>query len=169
MDCSPPGSSVGGISQARILFPTPRDIPDSGIEPGSLKLPALAGEFFTTRTTWEARLKFCPFLIRLLSFGHTQPPWFSVAEYALHVCQRVRKHRKLKGRQDRLCPSYYSSRTLLNPWIVMNVFKKNFYWNIINLQCCVSFRYTAKWLNYWLYVFLFKNSLLLEVITRYWV
>ena len=39
MDCSPPGSSVYGISQARILqwvsFPSPRDLPDSGIEPGS--------------------------------------------------------------------------------------------------------------------------------------
>ena len=41
------GSSVFGISQARILesFPSPGDLPDLGIEPGS---PALAGGFFTT-------------------------------------------------------------------------------------------------------------------------
>ena len=43
MDCSPPGSSVHGISQARIPrsglpFPSPGDLPDPGIEPGS---PAL--------------------------------------------------------------------------------------------------------------------------------
>ena len=48
MDCSPPGSSVYGISQGRILewwpFPPPGDLPDPGIEPTS---PALAGGFFT--------------------------------------------------------------------------------------------------------------------------
>ena len=37
MDCSPPGSSVHGIFQPRILcglpFPTPRDIPNPGLEP----------------------------------------------------------------------------------------------------------------------------------------
>ena len=44
MDCSPPGSSVHGISQARILgwvaIPSPRDLPDPGIEPGSPALQA---------------------------------------------------------------------------------------------------------------------------------
>ena len=48
MGCSPPGSSVHGISQARILewvpFPHPGDLPDPGIEPVS---PALAGRFIT--------------------------------------------------------------------------------------------------------------------------
>jgi len=48
MDCSPPGSSVHGILQARILewvaTPFSRDLPNPGIEPGS---PALAGRFFT--------------------------------------------------------------------------------------------------------------------------
>ena len=45
---SPPGSSVHGIPQARILgwiFPSPGGLPDPGIEPAS---PALAGKFFTT-------------------------------------------------------------------------------------------------------------------------
>ena len=39
MDCSPPGSSDHGILQARILewvaFPSPGDLPDPGMEPGS--------------------------------------------------------------------------------------------------------------------------------------
>jgi len=39
MDCSPPGSSVHGILQARILkwvaCPPPGDLPDPGIEPVS--------------------------------------------------------------------------------------------------------------------------------------
>ena len=49
MDCSPPGSSVHGISQARIpkgvAFPSLGDLLDPGIEPGS---PALADRFFIT-------------------------------------------------------------------------------------------------------------------------
>ena len=35
-------------------FPIPGDLPDPGIEPASVMSPALAGEFFTTSTTWEA-------------------------------------------------------------------------------------------------------------------
>ena len=33
-----------------LLFPSPRDLPYSGIEPGSLRPPALADIFFTTST-----------------------------------------------------------------------------------------------------------------------
>ena len=36
-------------------FPTPGDLPDPGIEPESLTSLALAGGFFTTSITWEAR------------------------------------------------------------------------------------------------------------------
>ena len=49
LDCSLPGSSVCGISQARILewvaMPSSRGFPDPGIQPLSA---ALAGGFFTT-------------------------------------------------------------------------------------------------------------------------
>ena len=48
MDCSPPGSSVHGIFQARIVewvaFPSSGDLPDAGINPTSSEL---AGRFFT--------------------------------------------------------------------------------------------------------------------------
>ena len=58
MDCSPPGSSVHGILQARILeglpFPPPRDLPHPGIEPVFLMSPALEGRLLTTSTSWEA-------------------------------------------------------------------------------------------------------------------
>jgi len=49
LDCSPPGSSVHGIFQVKILewlpFPSPGDLPDPGIESMS---PAVAGGFFIT-------------------------------------------------------------------------------------------------------------------------
>ena len=55
MDCSPPGSSVCGILQARILeraaMPPSRGSSRPGITPASLMLSALAGGFFTTSAT----------------------------------------------------------------------------------------------------------------------
>ena len=60
MDYSPPGSSVHGILQARILeclaISSSRGSSDPGIEPMSLMSPALAGGFFTTSTTQPNRL-----------------------------------------------------------------------------------------------------------------
>ena len=78
---SPPGFSVHGISQARIRsglqFPSPGDLPDLGIEPGS---PALAGGFFATvppgkpSQSSDHRVVFCfvwDKLLGLQSFVHS--------------------------------------------------------------------------------------------------
>ena len=48
-DYSPPGSSVHGILQARIL--------EWVAMPASLLSPAWAGGFFTTSATWEAQIR----------------------------------------------------------------------------------------------------------------
>ena len=52
IDYSPPGYSVHGIFQARILewvhFPSPGDLTDPDVKPESLASPTLAGRFFTT-------------------------------------------------------------------------------------------------------------------------
>ena len=52
MDYSPPGFSLHGIPQARILewvaISSPEDLPNPGTELESLVSPALAGGFFTT-------------------------------------------------------------------------------------------------------------------------
>ena len=37
-----------------VPFPTPRDLPNTGIELASLAFPALVGGFFTSGATWEA-------------------------------------------------------------------------------------------------------------------
>ena len=37
-------------------------------------------------------------------------------------------------------------------------FKINFYWNILDLQCCINFCYTAKWISY-LYTFIHQCTL----------
>ena len=58
MVCSPPGSSVHGMSQARILdwvaISFSRDLPIPGIKPIS---PALAGGFFTTEPPGKPNIK----------------------------------------------------------------------------------------------------------------
>ena len=52
VDCSPPGSSVHGVSQGReeLPFPTPGDLLNPGIEPPSIASLAWAGRFFTAET-----------------------------------------------------------------------------------------------------------------------
>ena len=74
-DCSPPGSSVRGILQARVLecvaMPSAGGLPDPGIEPTSLTSPALAGGFFTASATKVAhapwtKKKFLFFVFLLL-------------------------------------------------------------------------------------------------------
>ena len=59
MDYSPP--AVHGSLQARILewvaisF-SRGELPNPGMEPGSLTSPALASKFFTTSTKWEVQM-----------------------------------------------------------------------------------------------------------------
>ena len=54
VDRSPPGSSVHGILQARILEWVAISYSRGSSQPRSLMSSALADRFFTTRTTWEA-------------------------------------------------------------------------------------------------------------------
>ena len=60
MDCSPPGSTVHRILQAKSWSgspcPPPGDLPNPGIEPVSLMSLALAGGFFTTWASLIAHL-----------------------------------------------------------------------------------------------------------------
>ena len=57
MDCSPPGSSVHRIFRQKywggLPFPSPRDLPNPGIEPRS---PALQADSLLTELTREAHV-----------------------------------------------------------------------------------------------------------------
>ena len=52
--------------------PSPGDLPNPRIKPESLKSPALAGRFFTTRATWEAHG--CFIVLSCSVRPHVQPP-----------------------------------------------------------------------------------------------
>ena len=54
MDCSLPGSSVHGISQERVLEWVAISFSRGSSQPWDQTPPALAGGFFTTKTTKEA-------------------------------------------------------------------------------------------------------------------
>ena len=66
MDGSPPGSSVRGILQARLLewvaVPSSWGTPDPGIKPTSLISAALTGRLFTTSPTVDA-LSLCFYIL----------------------------------------------------------------------------------------------------------
>ena len=77
MDSSPPGSSVHGILQSRILewvsMPSSRGSSPPGIESMSPQSPALAGRFFTTSATWEAWWLFASYLFIYTLIKDTNP------------------------------------------------------------------------------------------------
>ena len=64
MDNSPPGSSVHGIFQAKIMewvaMPSSRDLAHPGIMPTSLMFLELAAGFFTTSTTGNPDITLYP-------------------------------------------------------------------------------------------------------------
>ena len=81
MDCSPPGSSVRRIFQARISrsrlpFPTPGGLSDPGIKPES---PALAGRFFTTEPPGKPK---SPWMTKMNSRGrHLHHPGHVISSF----------------------------------------------------------------------------------------
>ena len=60
MDQNPPCSFVHAISQAQywsgLPFPSPGNLPNTGIESESLASPAMADRFFTTEPPWKPQL-----------------------------------------------------------------------------------------------------------------
>ena len=103
MDGSPRGSSVHGISQARILegfpFLPPVDLPDPWSQPVSLTSLALAGAFLNASTSWEAS----PFW-RACPLG----PRFGKAGSAL-AGERVAGVQGVRREQDEFKVEYWSS------------------------------------------------------------
>ena len=69
IECSLPGyDCLWDIADKKTGVGSQGNLPDPGIEPVSLKSPALAGRFFTTSASWEGRqLKFNILKTRLIT------------------------------------------------------------------------------------------------------
>ena len=64
------------------LFPSPGDLPESGIKPESLVSPTLSGPFFTTSASWETQIFFIISNWDLLGGPVAKTPFASTAEGA---------------------------------------------------------------------------------------
>ena len=97
--CSPSGSSVRGIFQARILeqvaISPPGDLPNPGIEPTFLVSPALASEFFTIALPGKPLLSYTWILLGRSNFTihwkirRYQDKWTSVGQRSIVVLIKI--------------------------------------------------------------------------------
>ena len=75
MDCSPPGSTVHGILQARILewvaISSSSDWPRD-----RTMVSCIVGRFYTTRVTWEAPIMMVTFSIVICLVGFATEQWY---------------------------------------------------------------------------------------------
>ena len=130
MNCSLPRSSVHGILQQEYWSgfpcPPPGDLPNSGMEPGSLMSPAIADRFFTTNATWKAlTLPYSELILNLknyLRIIHKSTSWF-----------------RFKVFVSRQGSSIYSE------WCILNQFKLSVYWLHSHFCFCCH-------LKIWLYI-----------------
>ena len=72
--------------------------------------------------------------------------------YCKQSCEHRSVHCSVVGGSDGLtatpCPSRddgYTNDGPLVAWTMLPFLKINFYWSIVNLQCCNCFFYTGKW------------------------
>ena len=68
---------------SRLPLPSPKDLPDSGIELLSLTSPAWAGGFFTTRETWEA-----PYFPQL-GLNHVNTQFIHMKIYLMYMIEKA--------------------------------------------------------------------------------
>ena len=134
MDWGLQGSSVFGTSQARILewlpFRTPGNLPDQRSNP-CLCVSCIGRQILYHYTTWKTP--------RTILWGEELPTLVYYIPYLLACLKLV----SIKAIGTRIKHSFSS--------IVLNLEFTFlcFYWIIIDLQCCVSLRYTTKWVTFW--------------------
>ena len=193
MDCSPPGSSVHGILQARTLESVAISFSKSShrhyinkwVWPCSNKtLFIKISSGFGSRACWEIskKVKQKVNTVEVFQFGTwlKQIPRMgggirmgNTCKSMADSCQRMAKILQYckvislqlikinGGKKKPDTKKSPSSRQF--PWCFLNtliwLYLKIpffiFYWSIVDLQCCVSFWFTAKWFSN-VYIFLFR-------------
>ena len=86
MDCSPPGSSVPGILQARILEQLAIPFSRGSSRPRETWVFLIAGRFFTIWATWEAIYIYTYIYIYIHTHTHTHICVYAAAAKSLQSC-----------------------------------------------------------------------------------
>ena len=131
MDCSPPGSSVQGISQTRTLeqvaisFFRGTSWPKDWTHISCIELisPALASEFLTTqppKQPWPGNYPFCYNNTWLSQIGDTEniPSWKNEVLF-LHLFDDTQQ----KNDKDVFIYKYYNLLKILHSWVFLLEFK----------------------------------------------
>ena len=147
--CNPPGSSVLGILQGRILewwpCPPPGDLPNPGIEPASLMSPALAGGFFTTSATREVPKSFLSLFFFDLPFSFEI---FHLKQLKSTITRIIHYNLQLNLSNVNICPCPYIFSSTLFPsphYFLICVSLCRFYFSLslsaslLSLLLCASF------------------------------
>ena len=81
----------------------PEDLPYPGIEPESLRSPALAGKFFTTSTTWETKSVYTPIKFKKQTKKDGRDSWLTVPSCPIGADASLRQGlcREMEGVQQR--------------------------------------------------------------------
>ena len=113
VDCSPPGSSVHGISQARILdglpCPPPGDLPSPETEPTTPAPSALAGGCFTTGDPGKppnGSVCFLPSLSSRIWLFATPCPVYGILQARIMKRVAISSFRGSSPPRDWTCVSY---------------------------------------------------------------
>ena len=90
-----------------LLFPTPQDLPYSGIEPATLASPALAGGFFYHCATWEALDRHTyPLQIKMPELTKAQKLAHSSAVYKRHSSTALERNKHRTPEALKVFPSH---------------------------------------------------------------
>ena len=128
MDCSPPGSSVHGILQARILsgypFPSPGVFPTQGLNPG---LPLCRRILYSLPTELPEKPRYSISLSKFLKQAPVLPGllilfwgdcWFSGEQYVCRDAEKRTVGKEEKTKTINLCVCAQSCLTLWALWAI---------------------------------------------------
>ena len=108
MDCSPQASLSIRLSRqeywSRSLCPPTGNLLDSGIKPVSHKSPVLAGEFFTTSTTWEAIYIYTYTYIHTYTYTHTHVYVYLYIHICVYIYVYIHTHIWLSNKKNEIFP-----------------------------------------------------------------